>query len=86
MDTADHMTKKPIAVDAQTTTNGDKIPIDIHNITKLRDELLNDITPSYSRIQLFLEKSKSQKDKKKIVALQKILLKLEIEIKNININ
>ena len=34
-------------------------------ITKLKDELLNDITPMHKRIQLFLKKLKSQNTKSK---------------------
>ncbi len=79
------MTKKQVAVDAKTTPRGENKWKRQH-ITKLRDELLNDITPTYSRIQLFLQKLKSQKGNKKIVALQKMLSELESEIKNININ
>ncbi len=52
-------------------------------LTELRDGLLNDITPMYHRVQLFLEKSRSQKGEKKITALQDTLSKLEKEIKNI---
>jgi len=34
-------------------------------ITKLKDDLLNDITPMHKRIQLFLKKLKSQNTKSK---------------------